>query len=257
MVYTYDGTFDGFLTVVFEIYASKQKPVRIVREKDWQATFFDTVTQVDTDIAKSTRVWKGFTARVELNISRMFYLAFASDLPDVEMVMYRYLENVFADTTGLYHKNLLDEDVFELRNFSRKVNKEIYRFYGFVRFQQTSDGLLFSAIDPDHDIVSFLSAHFSKRYAGQSWVIYDTRRDKGIYYDTREVREVRFTDEQFDRITGDIRDEIRSEDEEHYKRLWKAYYKATHIPERKNTRLMLHFLPRRYWKYLPEKNGNA
>jgi probable DNA metabolism protein len=251
--YIYDGTFDGFLTVVFDIYDSKQKPVQIIRERQYQPGFFDTSAHVVTDAAKSERVWNGIVARSNKQITRMFYLAFASEIPDVEMTLYGYLEKLFADTSGVYFKNMLDDHSFELYQVSRKVSFEIHRFQGFVRFQETSDGLFFAAIEPDHDILSLLAPHFARRYGNQSWVIYDRKRDKGIFWKKPEMHEIILTDKQFNSITGDILQHVKSEDEDLYRSLWKAYYKAINIPERKNTRLMLRLLPRRYWKYLPEK----
>ena len=251
--YIYDGTFDGFLTVIFDIYATKQKPVQIVGERRWQPGFFDSSIHTVTYIAKSERVWNGIVSRTNTRVTRMFYLAFASELPDIEMTLYGYLEKLFADTTGSYCKNLLDDHSFELYQTARKVSHEIQRFHGFVRFQETSDGLFFAVIEPDHDIVSLLAPHFARRYGSQSWVIYDRRRDKGILYEKHTIHEITLTDQQFDTITGDILHHVKADDEDLYRRLWKAYYKAINIPERKNTRLMLRLLPRRYWKYLPEK----
>ena len=253
MIYIYDGTFDGFLTAIFDIYATKQKPVQIVSERLWQSVLFETPVRVITDAAKSERVWNGIVARSNKQITRMIYLAFASELPDVEMILYGYLEKLFADTTGKFHKNMLDDHSFNLYQVSRKVSFEIHRFQGFVRFQETSDGLLFAAIEPDHDIVSLIAPHFARRFGNQQWVIYDRKRDKGIFWKKPEMHEITLTDQQFDAMTGEILHNIKSEDEDLYRTLWKAYYKAISIPERKNTRLMLRLLPRRYWKYLPEK----
>ena len=148
---------------------------------------------------------------------------------------------------------LLDDHSFELYRVSRKVSFEIHRFHGFVRFQETSDGLFFAAIEPDHDIVSLLAPHFARRYGNQPWVIYDRRRDKGVFYEKYQIHEITLSDQQFDAITGEIHQQVKSEHEDLYQRLWKAYYRAINIPERKNIRLMLRLLPHRYWKYLPEK----
>ena len=252
-LYLYDGTFDGFLTVVFDIYATKSKPVRIISERIRQPCFFETTKHIATDAVKSERVWNGIVARSNKQVTRMFYLAFASELPNVEMTLYSYLKKLFADTTGTYYKNLLDDHSFELYQASRKVSLEIRRLQGFVRFQETSDGLFFAAIEPDHDILSLLAPHFARRYGSQPWVIYDRRRDKGIFYKKPEMHEITLTIKQFDTITGDILQHVKSENEDLYRSLWKAYYKAINIPERKNIRLMLRLLPRRYWKYLPEK----
>jgi len=184
----------------------------------------------------------------------MFYLAFLSEIPNVEMTLYVYLEKLFADKTGTYHKNLLDEHSFDLYKTAKKVSLEIHRFHGFVRFQETSDGMLFAAIEPDHDIISLLAPHFARRYGNQQWVIYDKRRDKGVFYKKPDMHEITLSDKQFNSMTGEIAQSAKSENEDLYRSLWKAYYKAINIPERKNTRLMLRLLPRRYWKYLPEKN---
>ena len=252
IVYVYDGTFDGFLTAVFDIYASKCKPLQIVNERLWQQGFFETPVRVVADAVKSERVWNGMAKRSNKRVTRMFYLAFASELPGIEMTLFSYLEKLFADTTGAYYKNLLDDHSFELYQTARKVSFEIHRFQGFVRFQETSDGLFFAAIEPDHDIVSLLAPHFARRYGSQPWVIYDRRRDKGVFCKIPEIHEITLTDKQFDTLTGDIHPQVKAEDEDLYRSLWKAYYKAINIPERKNTRLMLRLLPRRYWKYLPE-----
>ena len=253
MIYLYDGTFDGFLTVVFDIYATKHEPVQIMRECRWQPGFFDEPARIVTDFAKSERVWNGMSKRSNQRTTRMFYLAFASELPDIEMTLYCYLEKLFADSTGDYFKNLLDSHSFELYQTARKVSHEAHRFTGFVRFQETSDGLLFAVIEPDHDILSLIAPHFTRRFGVQQWVIYDSRRDKGIFYKKPEMHEITLSDKQFDAITGEIAQNVEAENEALYRSLWKAYYKAINISERKNTRLMLRLLPKRYWKYLPEK----
>ena len=47
--------------------------------------------------------------------------------------------------------------------------------------------------------------------------------------------------------------EILADGEESYSEWWRAYFKATNIVERKNRKLHLQHVPRRYWQYLTEK----
>ena len=42
--------------------------------------------------------------------------------------------------------------------------------------------------------------------------------------------------------------------EEEYRRLWKGFYNAIGIQERRNDRLRASLMPRRYWKHLTEMN---
>ncbi|MGY0039832.1 DUF4130 domain-containing protein [Pedobacter sp. NJ-S-72] len=46
---------------------------------------------------------------------------------------------------------------------------------------------------------------------------------------------------------------ILSEKEGFYAVLWKDYFKSTNIAARKNTKLHIQHVPKRYWKYLTEK----
>ena len=42
-------------------------------------------------------------------------------------------------------------------------------------------------------------------------------------------------------------------DEAAYQRMWRAYFQAVTIPERRNLALHLRHVPKRYWPYLTEK----
>jgi probable DNA metabolism protein len=252
-VYLYDGSFDGFLTVVFDIYAYKREPLMIMSEYEWQPGLFEQPLSIITEVAKSQRVWNGIIKQANKQVARMFFLVFSSQLPNIEMTLYGYLQKLFADKSGNYYKNILDDHSFELYRIYRKVSFEIHRFKGFVRFQQTADGLLFAAIEPDHDIVCLLAPHFAKRFGNQQWMIYDQKREKGVFFDKQGVHQITLTDKQLNTISGEIVEDIKASGENIYRSLWKTYYKAINIPERKNIRLMLRLLPRRYWKYMPEK----
>ena len=46
---------------------------------------------------------------------------------------------------------------------------------------------------------------------------------------------------------------IWHEEEINYQNLWKEYFDHTNIKERKNTKLHLQHVPKRYWRYLTEK----
>ncbi|MEG1200053.1 MAG: DUF4130 domain-containing protein [Algoriella sp.] len=39
-----------------------------------------------------------------------------------------------------------------------------------------------------------------------------------------------------------------------YQELWKSYFKSTTITERKNSKLQIQMMPKRFWKNLTEYN---
>lgn len=54
-------------------------------------------------------------------------------------------------------------------------------------------------------------------------------------------------------LKGILDEEMMAEDEKLFQDLWKRYFKALSIKERYNPRLQRQHMPRRFWKYLTEK----
>ncbi len=253
-IYTFDGSFDGFLTVVFRAFDGKRMPEAIVSRAAQAQLPLGEMVHVETCNDQAARVRAGIAERSDEKNLRLFHVAFLAESPDTNMLLWRYLQKLFRDNRGAYYRNMLDEEVYALIQTARKVRREAHRFQGFVRFQRTRDEMYVAAIDPDHDVVKLLSAHFRSRFSDRHWLIYDTGRNYGIYYDLESVREVRMDTPAFDLDTGYIQKQARSMDEDYYRTLWQHYYDAINIAERKNHRQMRGSMPRRYWKYLPERS---
>src|ERR1700759_5807161 len=125
------------------------------------------------------------------------------------------------------------------------IGRERHRMEAFIRFQKLSDGTFYAGVEPDFNVLPLLIKHFRDRYADQKWIIYDLKRKYGIYYDLEKVEymEVEFsTDGDKNKLTG-----IYFEDEQLYQHLWKNYFNSVNIPSRKNLKLHLRHIPKRYW----------
>ena len=61
----YDGSFDGFLTSVFECYDRKLSDFSIVRRDRYQPGLASLSLEVDTDLLKSKRVWAGLKRKCQ------------------------------------------------------------------------------------------------------------------------------------------------------------------------------------------------
>jgi probable DNA metabolism protein len=170
------------------------------------------------------------------------------------MDLWKYQKKLFADPTGCFAQNILDEHVHKLHQTANKVRQEAHLLTGFVRFQTTVQGISFAAIEPSYNVVELLAPHFCQRFPNQDWLIVDTRRGTAIHYEQGELRSVHLSAKDLPLQNGSLRAEIIDEDEERFRELWQTYHKAITIPERKNLRLMTRLLPRKYWKYLPEKS---
>ncbi|MCK9206249.1 MAG: TIGR03915 family putative DNA repair protein [Salinivirgaceae bacterium] len=248
----YDKTFEGFLTLVFECFELKSIPDKIIDGQN--QGLFGYSHKIITNDTKAERVWKGLHKKVSEKTTLMLYHAFLSEKPEVELWMLTFIRRVFETNLNV-EADFGKADVVELYKLRQKVVREAQRILMFVRFQKTIDGIYYASFDPQYNVLPLAIDHFEKRFADQKWVIYDTRRNYGFFYDLYQTTEIHFIDSQIDFITGNVDASVLAEDEQRFQELWKSYFDAMCIKERINPKLHKQFLPKRFWKYLPEKQG--
>ena len=182
----------------------------------------------------------------------MLFNVWLSEVDEFETLLFRYVCKIIDSTISI-EMNFGDDDILAVSKIAKKVGSEARKVIQFVRFQQTKDGIYFAPVAPRYNIISLTVNHFKKRYADQEWIIYDTNRKFGLYYDLSEVNEVTFDRKLLEAFTqGALKDDKASESEVFFKNLWKTYFQHLTIKERLNPQLQLQNMPKRYWKYLSE-----
>ena len=253
-IWIYDKTFEGFLTLVFDCFDRKTFPVRISGKEDCQPGIFPAGYEVTSDETKAKRVWNGLHKKISNNGCQMLYRVFLSELDDIELLILNFVRKVFESKESM-ELNFGDKYILEMLQVGKKVNREAQRILMFVRFQKTADDIYYASFDPQYNVLPLTIKHFEKRFADQKWVIYDTRRNFGFYYDLKNTIEIELSGSLIDPQTGAIDDSIMDKDEQLFQELWKSYFKSMCIKERINPRLHRQLLPKRFWKYLIEKQG--
>ena len=257
-VYTFDHTLDGLLTAVFDAYALHQMPDSLSVEGDILPMFCNEVHQVRTAEDKARRVWAGLEKRLSREALRLITVAWLSEEKELSTPLFHYIYKVFLRKEGApsIERNFSDPDVLFVTNTGRRVMHEQLRMKQFIRFQKTKDGTYLGVVSPDHNVLPLIISHFRDRFGDQPWLIYDARRRYGFYYDRQQVVRITFEDEEalpFDLDTGRLSSEVLSQDDQLFQDLWRTYFKAICIRERMNPRKQLSDMPRRYWKYMTEK----
>ncbi|VXC42492.1 DNA metabolism protein [Flavobacterium sp. 9AF] len=247
---SYDNTFEGLLTVIFEIYEYKYVDAIIVKTEYNQKSLFGERTIVITNVDKANRVLIKLESLLGKEGIRQLLYAFASEDESVEKI----IANVIFYAISCKGKNVLHDysnnDVLQLSKWVKSVGREKHRMEAFVRFELLKDEIYFAKICPDFDVLPLIINHFKERYQDQKWLIYDERRKYGIFYDLHEVEIVTLPDQN---KLFQNRDAILHDTEINYQNLWIEYFDHTNIKERKNTKLHLQHVPKRYWRYLTEK----
>ena len=254
ITWTYDKTFEGLLTLVFDCYQKKVFPNRIVGTDSPQLSLFQSDYEVFTDEQMAKRVWDGLHRRVSAMACQMLYYAFLSEAVDVEIMILNYMRKAFASEASI-ELNFGDRDVLELLKLDKKVGREAERVRMFVRFQKAKDDTYYASFDPKYNVLPLVVKHFENRFADQKWIIYDTRRNYGFYYDLQVSSEFKLVDGLVDSATGLLNGSIMDAEEQLFQDMWKSYFRSLCIKERINPRLHVQLLPKRFWKYLIEKQA--
>ena len=265
-VYVFDGTMDGLLTAVFDAFNLKEQPEQLLAEGDALPLFCERIYQVATDEEKARRVWAGLEKKLTREALRLISVSWLSELRELSTSLFQYICKVFrqpvedlqSPITSI-ERNYADPDVLAVTNIARRVLHEQLRMKQFIRFQKAKDGTYLAVVSPDHNVLPIIIDHFQDRFNDQPWLIYDAKRHYGYYYDGHAAPiRVTFEDEAavpFDLSNGKLDAEVLSDNDQLFQDLWRTYFKAICIKERMNPRKQLQDMPRRYWKYMTEKNG--
>lgn len=252
VIFTYDNTFEGLLSCVFFAYEQKIQPDLILSDTKQKPLFFDHAYHIVTEEEKSNRVWAKLNMILSSFARRMLFCVWLSELPDMEMLLFRYIcKNINASSS--IELNFGDPDVIQVSKIAKRVASEARKVIQFVRFQQTKDNIYFAPVTPKFNVISMVTMHFKKRFADQEWIIYDTKRRYGLYYDLDTINEVTFDKRVLDAFTiGSISDDRASENEIFFRKMWKTYFEHLTIKERLNLKLQKQKMPVRFWKYIIE-----
>ncbi|MBC7851481.1 MAG: TIGR03915 family putative DNA repair protein [Chitinophagaceae bacterium] len=250
-VLVYDGSLGGLLTAIFDIYEYKLSDASVRKAEETSYSLFGQTRTIHTDEEKAQRVWKKLEDKLSRPALGQFYKTYLSELPGIEDPLIRYVRYVLS-AKGSVENDYSHPDVLTVQQTSRKVHREKHRMEAFVRFQLTKDRLYYSIIQPDFNVLPLIRKHFTDRYADQKWLIYDSRRKYGLFYNLEVVEEVEM---EFAINTADPSQvaHLLDEKEELWQKLWQQYFTSVNIPARKNMKLHIKHMPKRYWKFLPEK----
>jgi len=250
-IFHYDKTFEGLLTAIFDAYFRRTFPHRLLALGEPAPLFVEQAHAVVTQKEKAIRVWRGLERKLPRSVCNMILYVWLSEEPGSDELLMRYIRKVF-DATDDITTHFADPDVLEVKQIAMKVSREGEHVRQFVRFQQGGDGTYFAPIAPKYNALPLAIAHFTDRFADQSWLVYDTKRRYGYYYDRKKAVEVTLEEDEH-LLSGWLDDALIAADEKLFQEMWRSYFKALTIKERINPKLQRQHMPRRFWKFLTEK----
>ena len=248
----YDGTFEGLMTAVFEVFEYHFEIAEIISKENYHAEdFFSEVHDVNSSTEKSDRVIKKLETNLGKGGVKQLLLVYLSERQDAGNLIL----SAVRQSIKIPNKNVLENfgntDIMEIAKICKSMGREIHRLHAFVRFEKLEDGMFFAKVEPDFNVLPVSFKFFKDRYADQKWMIYDLKRKFGVVYDL-QTTDFFYPDEL---MLNALRkpETLHHEEEKKYQKLWQRYFTKTNIVERKNMKLHTQHVPKRYWKYLTEK----
>ena len=236
----YDGTFEGFLTLVYDVYYKKLKPTNISRTAE-NSLFMDEVYEVVTDENNANKVLEAIKNSFNKEHLNLILNMFFCDNEEFEMLLLQYIITGFKDKNEL--NNINNPFVFKLQRMQKELFYTVHKMYGFTRFVELDDGTLYAKIETKHNVVYFLGKHFYKRLNNQKYIIHDINR-KIAFIKNDEYLGIQ--------NISSFEEPNISENEEHFAKLWCEFFDAVSIESRENEKCQQNFMPLLFRTYMTE-----
>ncbi|MBR3963598.1 MAG: TIGR03915 family putative DNA repair protein [Oscillospiraceae bacterium] len=239
LIFAYDGSFEGFLSAVFDSFSMKVIPSDVVVFDDMEPSLLK-IHYVETDFEHAKRVLSGIETKLGKTVLNMVKTAFLFDEPGKEAAILRFIHKAFAEGKSTGNK-IGDEAVNRVYKMCVAVNNEAERFRQFTRFSD-SNGALVSVIHPKHFVLPLIKYFFCNRIKNEHFMIFDAEHGAALIHTPARTAIIPVENLE-------IPD---SSEDNFYSGLWKSYYRHIAIASRYNPTCRRNHMPKRFWQYLPE-----
>lgn len=244
---TFDGTFNGFLTVVYEIYRKKY-PYFIIKRDGEPQEFLYSHNKIYIAALKerALRVKKGLKKKLGPEKFEIVRQAFLSGYQHIENPLFYYIKKGLESGPEAL-EDPGDPEILLVTKMAAKTHREFYKFIGLIRFETWNNGFIYGKFEPETYVLPLIGNHFKGRYAQMNWCLHDLTHKHMLFYKDGKLKILK------DRP---LKKEAGSSEEPRYSALWKEYFSVLSVENRENPELRKQNLPLKYRKHMTEfSNG--
>lgn len=250
-VFQCEDSIDGIFTGVYDAWASHfgHKNIRLSSETNEDLSLFCEYISVHTDCEKSRKVSRTLIKRLGIAFYETICKCAMADgscrklSMDKANAIYQTIVLALALPEGEKVLEYLGEPciqcIFEL---CRQTNNEGHHLLEFLRFRELKNGILFAQIHPKNDVLPILADHFTNRLPLENFIIYDATHQTAVVHSASKDYMI----VEASSFPLDLTEELSS-DEEKFRRLWCAFFETIAIESRKNPKLQIQNIPKRFW----------
>ncbi|MAD41316.1 MAG: DNA metabolism protein [Arcobacter sp.] len=131
MILIYDSTFEGFLSLIYEVYYKKLKPSNIYKKLP-NEIIFEEILHIQTKKENYTKVFNAIKSKFSKQIVQRILNIFMCDSKEFEMALLEYIILGFKDSKQLL--NINNSCVFYLaKHFLKRFNNQNFIIHDINR----------------------------------------------------------------------------------------------------------------------------
>lgn len=220
VVYSYDGSFDGFLCCVFASYENKELPSHIYNEKNSELYLLPT-RKIVTKKEQADRVKASIPKKMGSKALVFLQETFLTCIEKKELYMLKFMYIGYKYGNKVFYM-LADNTIHVLTKAVQNLHNEVHQYQGFVRFS-IHDELMIAKIKPKNYVLTLLGPHFSERYPNENFLIYDQNHNMIYAHEKGKIWVAESANIELPKL-----DNV----EKQYRKLWQVFYDTIAIEGR-------------------------
>ena len=252
-IFLCEDSADGIFTGVYDAWASRlgHENVKLALKEDMNYELFACYREVETNPEKAEKVANTLRQRMgSEDYYHIYHAALSRSREKADCIYRTIVAGLAGSRRGPVMQNLQNPDICRVFELSRTTGNEAHRYIQFLRFRELKSGVLFSEIKPENDILPLIGEHFSERFPGEHFLVYDETHHTFLVHEAYKPWALAAGEELNRAEAGRI-----SEDEKQFAQLWKGFCRSIAIMERKNLKLQQQFLPLKFRAFMTEMSG--
>lgn len=254
IIFQCENSVDGIFTGVYDAWASRlgHENVGLRIGENLDLELFAEYRSVACDSEKAEKVARSIRRKMGQDAYKTIYQAALSADRDRADCIYRVVVKGMSSYVSPREAadviwNLQDTNVCRVYDLARRTGREAGRYLEFVRFRELEQGILFSEIQAENQILPLIGDHFSDRFPNENFMIYDNGHGDCLLHEKQRrwyiLRDVCPDEGMKDCV---------AEREAEFQRLWKGFCRSISIESRANLRLQQQFWPLKYRRWMTE-----
>ena len=248
-----EDSLEGIFTAIYDAYALREGHghlhVQVGEEDNYR--LFASYLHSKPDDVKTDKVIRTVKDRLGEEVYVSLCRAAASyDREKGDAVYHTVVNGINGGSGRRTMENLRNPYVRKTFELARRTANEVCHELEFIRFQELKQGVLYSRIGPENNVMPFVMPHFADRLSSEDFMIHDENR--GLF-GVHPARGEWYLVSGVEQGTAGLQEAIRYSDQEmEYQELFTIFHKTIAIRERHNRRLQQQMLPLRFQDYMVE-----